>query len=66
MVPRKDGRYSDECECGWRAYAARDQLDGWSALHRHLGESWETEYAEAANEKERVRLLTQGQNWDMP
>ncbi|PRA13337.1 hypothetical protein CQ010_01435 [Arthrobacter sp. MYb211] len=56
--------YSGECTCGWRAYGARDAYQADEDLTRHLDEEWEKVKAAAAAEAERVRLLTEGQNWD--
>lgn len=61
-----DERYPDTCTCMWRAYGARDRIDAWSALQDHIRNEQGKSRAAAAAKKERVRLLTQGQNWDMP
>lgn len=61
-----DGGYSDSCTCGWRAYAARDRIEASDDLQDHIRGKRAKEQAWAAAEKERVRLLTEGQNWDLP
>ena len=58
--------YPDTCTCMWRAYGARDRIDAWHDLQDHIGHERDKAQAAAASEKERIRLLTQGQNWDMP
>lgn len=58
--------FSHTCTCGWKAYGARDRIEGWRDLHRHIDAEQTKERAAAAAETERTRLLTQGQNWDMP
>ncbi|GGJ55839.1 hypothetical protein [Glutamicibacter ardleyensis] len=65
-VYREDSPFQDECTCGWRAYGARDRYEGYQDLNRHLDRERDKERAQAAAEKERIRLLTQGQNWDLP
>lgn len=60
------GGYSDTCTCGWKAYGAYDRIEGWRDLRRHITREWEKARATAAAEKERIRLLSEGQNWDMP
>lgn len=61
-----DGEYPNTCTCGWKAYGAYDRIEGWRDLRQHLSNEWAKEDEAARAEKERVRLLTQGQNWDMP
>lgn len=65
-VRTTDERYPDTCTCGWRAYGAQCRIDAWHDLQDHIRNEWGKEQSAAASEKERVRLLTQGQNWDMP
>lgn len=62
----RDGEsFQYECACGWQAYGARDRYDADEDLTRHLDVEWKKARARSAAEKERVRLLTQGQNWDI-
>lgn len=61
-----DGNFPDTCICGWQAYGARDRIEGWQDLNRHIDDEHAKEQAATAVEKERVRLLTEGQNWDLP
>jgi len=58
--------FQRECTCGWYAYGARDQYDADRDLSRHIDQEWDKARARAAAEKERVRLLSEGQNWDIP
>lgn len=65
-VPDEYGGYSNTCTCGWKAYGAYNRIEGWRDLHRHIDNELDKERAAASAEKERVRLLTQGQNWELP
>lgn len=65
-VYREGVMYQSSCTCGWEAYGARYRYEADEDLTRHLTQEWDKEKARAATEKERIRLLTQGQNWDTP
>ena len=63
----RNGRvWVGECTCGWVAYGARYAYEAEEDLRRHIEEEQRKAQAAKEVEKERIRLLTQGQNWDTP
>lgn len=65
-VKDEHSNFSNTCTCGWKSYGARDRIEGWQDLRRHIDDEQAKERAAAAAEKERIRLLSEGQNWDLP
>ena len=64
--PVYDGNYATYCECGWGRGVSFGRYDDDADIRRHVdNENAAAKILEAAN-AERARLLTQGQNWDMP
>lgn len=64
--PVYDGNFATHCECGYGKGVHFDRYDDDAAVHRHVDSEREAEKARKAANAERVRLLTQGQNWDLP
>lgn len=64
--PVYDGHYATHCKCGYGQGISFGRYDDDQDVRRHVDNEHEAERARESSNAERIRLLTQGQNWDMP
>ncbi len=64
--PVYEGNFVTHCECGWGQGVSFGRYNDDEDVRGHIDNEHAAEKVRAAAEAERVRLLTQGQNWDLP
>ncbi len=64
--PVFDGHYVTHCECGWGQGVSFGVYNDDMDVRQHVDAERAAEKARKSAEAERIRLLSQGQNWDTP